>query len=92
MSLVFLLFCHCSIFLIDFFIISLNSSGLFFIGCDECYGFFCCGVFSGFVVFFVVLFSVNSNIYLSIYPSIYEGHTISFQTFSVWALLLIVHT
>ena len=22
----------------------------------------------------------------------YEGHTISFQTFFVWALLLIVHT
>ena len=32
------------------------------------------------------------HIYIYIYIYIYEDHTISFQTFLVWALLLTVHT
>ena len=39
-----------------------------------------------------LLFLSNSNIYIYIYIYIYEDYMISFQTFFVWALLLIVHT
>ena len=36
--------------------------------------------------------SINIYIYIYIYIYIHEVHTISFQTFFVWELLLIVHT
>ena len=38
------------------------------------------------------IFHIQKQVFLSIYLSIYEVHTISFQTFFVWALLLIVNT
>ena len=36
--------------------------------------------------------NIITAIYIYIYIYIYEEYTISFQTFFVWALLLIVHT